>query len=69
VLAPASQTGQSSNLAMAYGVAMYHLLNNQREDASAMFAKVASNAMWPSFGVIAAEAEVARSATTRVPTP
>jgi tetratricopeptide (TPR) repeat protein len=69
VLAPASETGQSSNLAMAYGVGMYQLLSNRREEASAMFAKIASNEVWPSFGVIAAEAEIARSATTHVPTP
>lgn len=69
VLAPAAETATPSNLAMAYGVGVYRLLNGQHEEASAMFTKLAANPAWPSFGVIAAEAEVARTHTAAVPTP
>lgn len=69
VLATAAETTQSSNLAMAYGVGVYRLLNGQRNEAMAMFSRLAANPNWPSFGVIAAEAELARQQAASVPTP
>lgn len=69
VLASAAETSESANLAMAYGVGVYRLLNGRNDEAMAMFSKLASNPNWPSFGVIAAEAEVARQQAASVPTP
>lgn len=69
VFAAAAETPESTNLAMAYGVGVYRLLNGQNEQAMAMFSRLAANPNWPSFGVIAAEAEVARQQAASVPTP
>lgn len=62
VLAPGADTNLSTNLAMAYGVGAYKLLNGDKSGAMEVFNKLAANPLWPSFGVLAAEAELARGA-------
>lgn len=68
VLAPAVQTGQSTSLAMAYGVAAYRLVCGDREHAERLMTKLTEHPLWPSFGVIAAEADLARSRSASVDT-
>lgn len=61
VLLPSINTNLSTNLAMAYGIGAYRLLNGDRKGAFDLFGKLSEHALWPSFGVLAAEAEVARA--------
>lgn len=65
VLMPATDTNLSTNLAMAYGVGAYKLLNGDRTGAMELFNRLARNELWPSFGVLAAEVEVARAMKDR----
>lgn len=60
VLANSTQTNQSTMLAIGYGVGAYKLLNGDRAGSQKMFEKLAAHELWPSFGVVAAEAELAR---------
>jgi hypothetical protein len=69
VFAPAADATHSTNLAMAYGLGAFRLINGQRDEAFTMFSKLAANPAWPSFAVIAAEAELARQQSATVPTP
>jgi len=64
VLAAGSETAISSNLAMVYGVGAWKLINGDATAAKAIFEKLAANKAWPSFGVVAAEAELAREQIT-----
>ena len=54
---------RASGSAVRYGVGAWHLVNNRRADAVAIFQRILSGADWPSFGFLAAEAEMARSAS------
>lgn len=44
----------------AYGVAAWHLIEGRPADAERIFRQLVTEPMWPSFGQIAAEAELAR---------
>lgn len=67
-LAPAASTTQSQNLAMAYGVGAFKLVTGERESAKKIFEQLGENENWPSFGVVAAESELARDQMVSVPT-
>jgi tetratricopeptide (TPR) repeat protein len=70
VLANSTQTNQSTMLAIGYGVGAYKLFNGDRAGAQVLFDKLVAHELWPSFGVIAAEAELARQQNPlSVPTP
>jgi dipeptidyl aminopeptidase/acylaminoacyl peptidase/tetratricopeptide (TPR) repeat protein len=43
-----------------YGIGNWHLYNGRREQALEVFRRVVAGEMWPAFGFIAAEAELAR---------
>lgn len=45
---------------LAYGVANWYLYNGKKAEAKALFEKIVTSANWMPFGVIAAEAELAR---------
>ncbi len=49
-----------SGVAIAYGVATWHLYNGRAEQAEEMYRRILAGAGWAGFGYIAAEAEVAR---------
>lgn len=60
VLGPGADTELSTNLVMAYGVGVYKLLNGDKTGAREMFTRLTGSPLWPSFGVLASEAELAR---------
>jgi tetratricopeptide (TPR) repeat protein len=45
----------------AYGIAVWHLINARDDEANAEFRRIIAGPMWPAFGHIAAEAELARA--------
>ena len=47
----------SAGSAVRYGVSLWHLVNGRTERARAMWRSIAQAPDWPSFGVLAAEAE------------
>ena len=49
-----------SGVAIAYGVAAWHLYNGRAEQAEEMFRRILQGSGWAGFGYIAAEAEIAR---------
>ncbi len=49
-----------SGVAIAYGVAAWHLYNGRAEQAEEMFRRILEGSGWAGFGYIAAEAEIAR---------
>ena len=49
-----------SGVAVAYGVATWHLYNGRGEMAAEMYRRILEGSGWAGFGYIAAEAEVAR---------
>jgi len=49
----------SSGLAVRYGVSAWYLINNKRREATSLWASILEGPDWPSFGYLAAEAEVA----------
>ena len=55
----------AAGAAVQYGVSAWHLVSGRRNEASAIWRELASAAEWAPFGVIAAEAELAR----KVPAP
>jgi len=46
---------------VGYGLANWHLYNGRRAKAEEHFRRIVAGSSWPSFGFIAAEAELARS--------
>ena len=44
----------------AYGVAAWHLLNGRDAEARSLLSRIVAGPMWPAFGHIGAEAELAR---------
>ena len=53
----------SGGSATRYGVSAWHLVNGRRDGAAALWATILEGPDWPSFGYLAAEAEVARGLT------
>ena len=49
-----------AGVAIAYGVAAWHLYNGRAEQAEEMFRRILEGPGWAGFGYIAAEAEIAR---------
>jgi tetratricopeptide (TPR) repeat protein len=49
----------SGGSAVRYGVSAWYLINNQRREASTLWASILEGTDWASFGYLAAEAEVA----------
>ena len=49
-----------SGVAIAYGVATWHLYNGREEQAAEMYRRILEGSGWAGFGHIAAEAEIAR---------
>ena len=49
-----------AGVAIAYGVAAWHLYNGRPEQAEEMFRRILEGSGWAGFGYIAAEAEIAR---------
>ncbi|MEE9131876.1 MAG: tetratricopeptide repeat protein [Phycisphaerales bacterium] len=47
---------------LGYGIAAWHLVKNETDQAQALFRQIVEGPMWPAFGHIAAEAELARAA-------
>jgi tetratricopeptide (TPR) repeat protein len=47
---------------LGYGIAQWHLAHGRREEGAALLKQVAGAEMWPAFGRIAAEADLARAA-------
>ena len=54
--------------AVRYGVGAWHLVNGRRPEAAALWASILEGPDWPSFGYLAAEAEVARESRMAPPT-
>jgi tetratricopeptide (TPR) repeat protein len=52
----------ASGSAIRYGVSAWYLANNQAAEARKVWDKILAGPDWPSFGFIAAEADMARSA-------
>ena len=53
-----------SNVTIGYGVGNWYLYNGDKEKAFQIFKRVLESPLWPAFGYLAAEAELARSAVT-----
>jgi tetratricopeptide (TPR) repeat protein len=61
ILPPRSAGGMSvTDATAAYGVGNWHLYNGRREAARRIFRDILAGGQWPSFGYLAAEAELAR---------
>jgi tetratricopeptide (TPR) repeat protein len=45
---------------LGYGVGIYYLLNGRSDKARALFEQIVAGPLWPAFGHLAAEAELAR---------
>ncbi|MXX33994.1 MAG: hypothetical protein F4Z50_04465 [Gemmatimonadetes bacterium] len=54
------ETEDPAGVAIAYGVANWHLYNGRAEQAEEMFRRILEGSGWAGFGYIAAEAEIAR---------
>ena len=54
------ESGDPAGVAIAYGVAAWHLYNGRAEQAEEMFRRILEGSGWAGFGYIAAEAEIAR---------
>lgn len=54
----AAAGGNSAGSAVRYGVSAWHLVNGRRADAQKVWAQILGGTDWPSFGYLAAEAEV-----------
>ena len=52
----------SSGAAVVYGVAVWHELNGRASEANALRRQLVDGRDWAPFGVIAAEADLARAA-------
>jgi tetratricopeptide (TPR) repeat protein len=63
VVGPAGDAATLQSTTTAYGVGVWHLLNERTAEAHATWeAIVAEVSQWPAFGYLAAEGELARSA-------
>ena len=67
-LLPDSASGTLENVTTAYGVAAWHLYNGRTAEARKLFSRIlAATNQWPSFGYLAAEAEMARHSSFAAP--
>lgn len=57
----ASAGDDAGGSAARYGVSAWHLINGRRDDARSLWTTILEGPDWPSFGHLAAEAELARS--------
>lgn len=55
-----SGDGSPADASTAYGVAAWHLIEGRPDSATARFRRLVAGPQWPAFGVLAAEAELAR---------
>jgi hypothetical protein len=55
----ASAGADSGGSAVRYGVSAWYLVNGQRSEAESLWASILEDPDWPSFGHLAAEAEMA----------
>ena len=53
-------SGDPSGVAVAYGVATWHLYNDREVQAAEMYRRILEGSGWAGFGYIASEAEIAR---------
>ena len=60
VLAPNAPIATSGEAAVAYGVGAWQLAEGRRGEATATFRRIVASGQWPSFGYLAAEAELKR---------
>jgi tetratricopeptide (TPR) repeat protein len=61
LLAEAGEAGSLDFATAAYGIANWHLYNGREGEAEALFRRIVEAGNWPSFGHLAAEAELAGS--------
>ncbi len=64
----AAAGSDSGGSATRYGVSAWYLINGRRDEAAALWASILDGPDWPSFGYLAAEAEVARTSRIAPPT-
>ena len=50
-----------SNATIGYGIGNWYLYNGESSKATEMFEEIIKGKMWPAFGYLAAEAELARA--------
>ena len=55
-----AEAGSIEDATLAYGIAAWHLVNDEADQAQALFEQIVEGPMWPAFGHTAAEAELAR---------
>lgn len=58
-LVPTDTSVAISDVALAYGVATWHAYNGRSSEAARLHRRILATGQWPSFGFIAAEADVA----------
>jgi tetratricopeptide (TPR) repeat protein len=58
-LAPTGD-GSPADASTAYGLAAWHMIEGRPDGATALFRRLVEGQQWPAFGVLAAEAELAR---------
>ena len=54
--------GSIDDATLGYGIAAWHLVNDEADQALEMCRRIVDGPAWPAFGHIAAEAELARAA-------
>ena len=57
------ESGDPAGVAVAYGVATWHLYNGREAQAAEMYRRILEGSGWAGFGYIASEAEIARLET------
>jgi tetratricopeptide (TPR) repeat protein len=57
--------GTVDEATLRYGVGAWHLIGGRPDEALAIFRQTVQGPMWPAFGHVAAEAELARMAATK----
>ncbi len=60
------QAGSAGSNSILYGIGNWHLYNGRRDEAQKIFRRMVSGDQWTSFGYIAAEADLKRSANLQV---
>ena len=60
LLAPSAPIATSGDAAVAYGLGAWLLAEGRREEATAVFRRILASGQWPSFGYVAAEADLRR---------
>ncbi len=57
-----ADAGSIEDATLGYGIAAWHLVNGEADQAQKLFKQIVEGPMWPAFGHTAAEAELARAA-------